>query len=267
MSRVRMILGIMKPLKLYWSRGSEPNAGDWFSPLICGRLSGRRIVYANRHRCDLVAVGSLLGRLGKSNRLHRLGCGRSLHIWGTGSLRPEDRLVGIHFQHALRGPLTAARCDPGGLSPKFGDPGLLAELLLDGPVAKRYRLGVIPHFVDRRYSGMLRFLSDTPHARLLDPSLPPPYLLREIARCEAVLSSGLHGLIFADALGVPNRWFRGTGNLTGGRHKFDDYYGAFGLEAHPVSLFAIDLETAFDGYSRPGIETLKQGLLESFPFR
>ena len=257
----------MKPLKLFWSRGHEPNAGDWFSPLICGRLSGRRIAYADPRQCELVAVGSLLGRLGKTHPLHRLGFSRSLHLWGTGSLRSEDRLIGNHRLHALRGPLTASRCDVDAAAPKFGDPGLLAGMLLDGPVKKRYRLGIVPHFADRKRPEVLRTIAETPHARLLDLRLPVPYLLHEIARCEAVVSSGLHGLVFADALEVPNLWFHASDNLIGGRHKFDDYYGAFGLQKHPVRLFAIDLENDFRDYRRPGIDALKQGLVESFPFR
>jgi len=68
----------MKPLQLFWSRGHERNAGDWYSPLICERLSGRRIAYADPRQCDLVAAGSLLGRLDKSHRLHRLGVRRRL---------------------------------------------------------------------------------------------------------------------------------------------------------------------------------------------
>ncbi len=257
----------MKRLKLFWSRGHEPNAGDWFSPLICARLSGRRIDYADPRRCDLVAVGSLLGRLGKNHVLHRLGYERSLHLWGTGSLHSEDRLVGTHHLHALRGPLTASRCDLGEAFPPFGDPGLLAGLLLDGSVVKRHRLGVIPHFADRRCPEVMHYIDDRPQVRLLDPGLPIPYLLREIARCQAVASSSLHGLVFADALGVPNLWFRASNNLIGGRHKFDDYYAAFGIQTDPVSLCATDRDSAFDDYRRPGLEALKQGLLESFPFR
>ena len=257
----------MKPLKLFWSRGHEPNAGDWFSPLICERLSGRPVVYADPRRCDLVAAGSLLGRLRKSHALHRLGLRRSLHVWGTGSLRAEDRLPGAHHLHALRGRLTLARCAAVREQPRLGDPGLLAGMLVERPPARRHGIGVVPHIADREHPEISAFLARTPHAHRLDVTSPVLELLAEISRCESVLSSGLHGLVFADALGVPNRWFTASAALIGGRHKFDDYYTAFGLEEDAVRLPGLDVRTVFDGYRRPGLETLRQGLLESFPFR
>ena len=257
----------MKALKLFWSRGHERNAGDWFSPLICERLSGRPVVYADPRRCDMAAAGSLLARLNKCHPLHRLGFRRRLDIWGTGSLRSADRLTGAHRLHALRGRLTLARCEPVAAPPRLGDPGLLAHLLIDEPVAKRYAIGVIPHLADREHPEVAAFVEQTPHACLLDLTSPVKDLLAGIARCERILSSGLHGLVFADSLGIPNRWFTASGALTGGRHKFDDYYSVFDLRAEPVRLAGLNLESAFEGCGRPGIETVKRELLESFPFR
>ena len=257
----------MRALKLFWSRGHERNAGDWFSPLICERLSGRPVAYADPRRCDLVAAGSLLGRLDKSHPLHRLGFRRGLHVWGTGSLRPDDRLQASHRLHALRGRLTLARCDLVEAPPKLGDPGLLADLLLDGPIAKRYGIGVIPHLADRDHPDVAAFVAATAHARLLDVTSPAPQLLAEISACDAVLSSGLHGLVFADALGIPNRWFTASGALLGGRHKFDDYYSVFDMEQQPLRLPDFNPDADFEAYARPGIASLKQDLLASFPFR
>ncbi len=255
----------MKALKLFWSRGHERNAGDWFSPLICEALSGRPVTYADPRKCDLIAVGSLLGRLNKSHRLHRLGLRRSLDVWGTGSLRSEDRLLGNHHLHAVRGRFTLARCEGAAGKAVLGDPGLLAETLLTSSVEKRCRIGVIPHLADVGHAEVAAFLETVSHARLLDVTSPPKQLIEEIARCECILSSGLHGLVFADALGVPNRWFTASGALIGGRHKFDDYYSAFGIEAHPLRLVDASSEAAFEGYRRPGLDALKRDLLASFP--
>ena len=193
--------------------------------------------------------------------------GRSLHVWGTGSLRQEDRLSGLHRLHALRGRLTLARCERVETPPRLGDPGLLAGLLLDGPVEKRHAVGVIPHLADREHTEVVSFVSRTANARLLALTSPVGDLLAAVASCERILSSGLHGLVFADAFGIPNRWFTASGALTGGRHKFDDYYSAFDLHQDPVRLPGLNLEAAFDGYARPRIETIKRELLESFPFR
>ncbi len=260
-----------KSLKLFWARGTGRgsglrNAGDWFSPLICERLSGRPVEYAPPTGCDLVAAGSLLQRLNKSHRLHRLGFKRQLHIWGTGSLRAEDRLAGTHFVHAVRGALTRERISA---APEtaLGDPGLLAEHLVEPPARKAHPLGVIPHLVDRDHPDVRSFLERHPYAVLLDIAAPVPEVLKSIAGCERVLSSSLHGLIFADAFGVPNAWFTASERLIGGRHKFDDYYSAFGLRCDPVPIADADPEAVGADYARSGIEQLKSRLLASFPYR
>lgn len=260
----------MKPLALFWARGKGSqgglqNAGDWYSPLICGHLSQRTIVYAPPYSCDLVAVGSLLHRLAKSHRLHRLGLHRRLHIWGTGSLRAEDRLAGSHHAHAVRGELTRHRVRADGQDTVLGDPGLLADRLIT-PASKTSALGVIPHMVDRHAPAVLEFVDRTPGATLIDICWPVPRVLASITACERILSSSLHGLIFADAFGIPNQWFRGSDRILGDRHKFDDYYSAFGIAMDPVDLARVDLRDVGENYLRPGIDEIKQSLTKAFPY-
>lgn len=45
--------------------------------------------------------------------------------------------------------------------------------------------------------------------------------------CKCILSSSLHGLIFADALGIPNRRIVLSDEIIGGDLKFDDYYSVY----------------------------------------
>lgn len=260
----------MEPLNLFWARGTGGeeglhNAGDWYSPLICEHLSGRRVAYAPPHRCDLVAVGSLLQRVNKSHRLHRLGLRRRLHIWGTGTLRAQDLLAGSHHLHAVRGILTRERICGAGETIPLGDPGLLADRLVDPRGIPRHPLGLIPHLVDREDPQIGWFLEKHPQAILIDMAAPVRSVLASIASCERILSSSLHGLVFADAFGVPNRWFTVSAKLVGGRHKFDDYYSAFGLSLDPVSLIDVDIQALGSEYERPDIEVLKSNLVASFP--
>jgi len=135
------------------------------------------------------------------------------------------------------------------------------------PAGKRHGLGVIPHLVDREHPDVAAFLARHPDAVLLDIAAPVTDLLASIAACERVLSSSLHGLIFADAFGVPNEWFTASGALTGGRHKFDDYYSVFDLERDPVRLPDVNPQTIGADYARPGIDDVKRRLLASFPLQ
>lgn len=56
--------------------------------------------------------------------------------------------------------------------------------------------------------------------------------------CKCVLSSSLHGLIVADALGVPNRRIVLSDKIIGGDLKFDDYYSVYFDKAEdaPVTI-------------------------------
>lgn len=261
-----------RPLRLFWSRGSRHeegrrNAGDWISPLICARLSGRSVEFARPRDCDLVSVGSLLLRLNKSHRFHRLGFQRRLDIWGTGSLRAEDRLMGAHSLHAIRGRRSLAQCEKAPSIAVLGDPGILAGMLVERKTVPRSAMGVIPHMSDRGHPEVAAFLAANPGAQLLDITSPVVDLLEQIAECERIVSSSLHGLVFADALGIPNQWFVASNELIGGRHKFDDYYSIFDIEPEPIRLPRASLATLCEGYARTGLEGRKQALIESFPFR
>ena len=72
--------------------------------------------------------------------------------------------------------------------------------------------------------------------------------------------------MFADALGIPNQWFVASNKLTGGRHKFDDYYSIFDIDPDPIRLPAASLDTLCEDYARPGLEARQRALIESFPF-
>jgi hypothetical protein len=83
-----------------------------------------------------------------------------------------------------------------------------------------------------------------------------------------VLSSSLHGLIAADALGVPNAWIGLSDALRGGDFKFRDYYGVFGIEPCMLGLsrdLLVDPGPAVAAWSRPGIDDIRRRLLARFP--
>jgi pyruvyltransferase len=268
----------MKPLKLYWCRGegrndaSKQNFGDFLSPLLVEVFSGRKVEYAPVHQADLMAVGSIIGRESKAKRWGIFP--RRLHIWGAGTGCEQAHYSGRHYYHAVRGALTRAQIDGQHASPALGDPGLLAPWVLgdrEKPVAKMIRVGIIPHYADQAEPAVAELLAAIPGARLINVFSPVRQVLKEIASCDFVLSSSMHGLIVADSFGVPNQWLL----LSRGRiseYKFADYYSAFGISG-VEPLLPSDvlqsgptlLERLSAGYARPGLEQIQQGLIESFP--
>jgi len=58
------------------------------------------------------------------------------------------------------------------------------------------------------------------------------HVLREASKCERIMSSSLHGIILADALGIENQW-EYSERVFGKGFKFRDYASALGETIEP----------------------------------
>ncbi|HNU99540.1 MAG: polysaccharide pyruvyl transferase family protein [Verrucomicrobia bacterium] len=255
----------MRPLRLHWS-SSKPNFGDWLSPILCEALSGRPVVHSSPARCDLIAVGSIL------HRLPERWWARPVRVWGTGFIEERPRASSRHHYHAVRGHRTAALID-GPPPSAFGDPGLLCDLVFSRPApgGKEHAIGLVPHYKDRDHPWVKRFVERHPETRILNVFDEPRTFLAQLVRCEFVISSSLHGLVVADAYGIPNVWMRLSGGIRGHDFKYLDYYSVFGFAEPPVltlenDVSGVALEALAQAYQRPGLEAVKKRLLDAFPF-
>jgi hypothetical protein len=191
----------MHPVRAYWYR-RVPNFGDQLTEWLLSR-AGIPIEWSPPTTARLFGVGSVA---------HQIPKGFDGTVWGTGSLLAGGfHLTDAHVL-ALRGPLT-------GVAPFYADPALLIERP-DVPVI--HELGVISHYIER-----------LPHdGHRINIGAGPDRVIAEIASCERVVSSSLHGLIAADALGVPNLWVFEP-RVIGGGWKFRDYAASFGETIRP----------------------------------
>jgi pyruvyltransferase len=260
----------VQPLKLYWStslQNGRRNFGDWLSPVLCEWLSGRPVMHARPNRCDLVGMGSILAKV--KNRPWN----RTVDIWGPGLIADIGKFRCPHRVHAVRGWRTAG-CLVGQDIKVVGDPGLLCSLLVPTDITrhKKFQIGLIPHYVDQDHPLVRGFLLRHPEARLIDVFSDVVPFIHAVAECEVVLSSSLHGLITADALGVPNAWMRPSDAVWGQDFKFHDYYSIYGWDrCAPFSLRSDTSDTEVlalaNNYARPGLDRIKQELRDAFPFK
>lgn len=267
----------MKPIKLYWWRGEgeqnpdRRNFGDYLSPLLVEMVARRPVVYAQVREADLIGIGTILAKSRKARNI--IGWPRRLHVWGSGAGSSEDRLSSRHYYHAVRGDLTQVCVEKYcgaivGLTK--GDPGLLAAEFWSGrprPV-KKFRLGVIPHFVDQT-SPAIKNLLEMQGSHMINVFLPPAEVIREILMCDHVVSSSLHGLIVSDAFQIPNRRIVLSEQVKFDM-KFDDYYSAFGLrQPAPLRVQGLtkkhDLEQLVEGYQEKNTDPICSALIQSFP--
>ncbi len=258
-----------KPIQLFWwQHHHDPsirNFGDWLSPLVVELVSGRQVEHASLDECELVAIGSLIEVVLESPR------SEPVQLWGTGFIRDgpstSDPRVRVA---ALRGPLTAGRFESVP-DPALGDAGLLCHHLLGRRPPKRHPLGIVTHYVDLELPLIGEYRR---HGRypLLSPLMRPTDFVRAVAECEVIVSSALHGVITADALGIPNRWTVLSERVLGAGYKFRDYLGLFGVpDVSPVDLPPPErvtrdlLDSIVARYSRPGLEGIRERLASAFP--
>ena len=261
--------------RLYYCRSQ--NFGDALNPLIFERVLGMPVRYAKKRRAELCGIGSILDGLmspSLAGRVTRL-CLPPIHVLSSGftfaSQRPHARPIRRMAVHAVRGRQTRQQLiDLGALAPErpvaLGDGGLFAPLLLERDVPKRYFCGVIPHVAERDCAEIAALADAVHDAVVIDFERPPLEVLEQMASCEVIVSSAMHGLIVADALGIPNIWMKVSDRIVGGRYKFDDYYSAYAdYRKEPVAVH--DVAHSFAQCACPSAETcaaLQHGLRQAF---
>jgi pyruvyltransferase len=241
-----------------------------------GLLSGKTVRYAPSRRCDMVAIGSILEHVSKSLskspwKRYLRGKLSPVSVWGSGSMF-RDSLIGTYNMRifSVRGKLTASKLGLPEDTP-VGDPGILADLLLrPGARKKEFRWGIIPHISDFGDPKVLALNERTPRSTIINLRNPDlRETTRQISECDYIASSSLHGLIAADALGVPNVHLIVGNRLSGGVWKFDDYRSSLGNRP----MLRVDLDDGVDltameksiewGYSSR-VDLLKEHTLAAF---
>lgn len=213
---------------VYWC--DINNFGDQLNRDLARRY-GKFAVYAPARVASAVGAGSILGNLHDFT-------GFKGAILGSGLIsRVALRLPQANFV-AVRGALTRHNLGLDDSVP-MGDPGILASAVYGYPDGgRRQTLGIVVHYADvcSPVVGELlgRLGSDV---LVISAKQDPRVVAWQISRCDAIASSSLHGLIFAESYGIPTCWLRFSDGLVGGGFKFHDYYSAFGVERdyHQVS--------------------------------
>lgn len=204
-------------LPFFWHIG-RPNFGDDLNPGLFAALLGRPVrLQTRRDAPHFLGMGSILERASGSSVVLGAGC---LHPPVPGSLAP-GRVV------AVRGALSLAGLrQPEGVL--LGDPMVLLSLLGppwlpeagQGAGPDGGGIGLVPHVTEIARARAMA----PPGITVIDPRLPPWQVIRAIAGCARIFSQSLHGLIVADALGIPNLWLAPGAGMAGGDFKFRDYF-------------------------------------------
>ncbi len=198
----------------------------------------------------LAAVGTIGHALSRGT-VHLWGTGLDRNLWpkaAGGGLAPARGTLKVH---ATRGPLTRAVLAEAGIDAPavYGDPVLLLPRLFRLQAVPSCELGVIPHLSEldgntpearpkaacRRYE-VAAGMADS--IRVIHtwtrPEVPALFgRIAEILSCRRILSKSLHGLVIAEAFGIPALYIGAKGGARlcdldqpghGVDHRFADYF-------------------------------------------
>lgn len=223
---------------MWWEQPYPGNLGDILGPYIVEKLTGippRHVKSSPR----LLSVGSII-------KFARAGDA----VWGSGASAVTQVLHPAASYRAVRGPITRAMViDRGCTCPEvYGDPAWFLPKIFDASgVAKTHRLGLIRHFshVDRP----IEVAPDVLEIDILRASAEEiEAFLAEVNRCEAIISTSLHGLIISNAYGIPACFASDSSSarqIHGDGIKFRDYALSVGVpEFVPFDLGSLDRITA-----------------------
>jgi pyruvyltransferase len=270
MNNNREMLTNKEKINVIWWNGK--NWGDALNVVLIQYLSGLKpfeiIKYTFNPKNEPIytAIGSILDFAILSNdRILK-----NTIIWGSGFMEESGRLHRAPRQIcAVRGPLTRENIQKSGFDcPEiYGDPALLYPYIYRPPVNKRYKLGIIPHHHEKE-NNLLRIFENYPEIKLIDIEGPINTVVDEICSCRYIASSSLHGIIAADAYGVPSVWIKLSDKIRGGGFKFRDYFGSVGRsETEPLVISEkITVDSIYDSFYHYKIDIDLPTLLEVCPF-
>lgn len=236
------------------------NLGDAINPYIIERVSGLPSVYCNKSQAHVLGIGSIF-----------FDASMHSYVWGSGMINAEKPIPPIDASkiRALRGKKTVeALTNLGYKVPDvpLGDPGYLLNKIYSSPISgsRRYRACIIPHHASINHPVFKKYrkMDDVCVFNILTDNLSE---IRDLIDSEVVISQSLHGLIFAESLGIPNVWISDRFDERW-KFKFEDWYSTTDLPQEKP----FPLNTPFDELVRQsrlsGSLIEVDALMDSLPY-
>lgn len=243
-----------------WHDGIESNLGDYLSKVIVRWMCKREGLQFDKptdKTCHLYAVGSIL-QMGYQNAT----------IWGTGFAFELGSIRKILHSYkkldirCVRGPKTRDTLLRMGIEcPEvYGDPGILMPLVYKPKEHCHVDYLIIPHF---SVEDMMRKRYGDKHILSMNTK---DY--KEVIDCiyaaDKVISSSLHGIILAEAYGVPAVFYQDREERF--NYKYADYYESTGRNGIVPCANILEAIKARDVTPDENIiRAMQKALIKTFP--
>jgi pyruvyltransferase len=236
---------------------SSNNFGDALTHYLIKKISGKMPILVERDDAieKVMVTGSIL-----NNEVD------NAIVWGCGIAWSTDKIHQHKKINAVRGFLTGKLCKQQEIifDEIYGDPALLLPRYFFPISEKKYKLGIIPHYVDTLEVfvklGMSKEELEQHGILIIDVLNDVEAVVRDILSCDKIISSTLHGLIVSHAYCIPAAWVKFSDAVGGDDFKFHDYYST--TKTPTVNFvdyrneFNLDILKKLETYKMPTTETV-----------
>jgi pyruvyltransferase len=244
------------------------NFGDCITPFIYESFFLKRPIIdlkGGKNKEDVVfGAGSILNN-SRNNSI----------IWGTGFMYGTEIIQKPKKILSVRGPLTRKRLLELDIKcpENYGDIGLILPYFYFPEVKKKYKLGIIPDYIDKNTFKKI-YKSNDKNVKIIDVIQPVQNVINDILSCEVTMSSSLHGIIVSHAYNVKCMWIKITDKIGGDTFKFRDYYGSLDIDNYNEMLpysYSNQISTSeaielINNYSNPKFPINTKSIIELCPF-
>jgi hypothetical protein len=226
---------------------NDVNFGDAVSDIFFSKLSDKKIkaVDINYGKDSYLTTGSIL----------RL-CNKNHTVIGSGFISDDDDLGKGDWKTytnkvynvpkkilSVRGPKTRAKLKAMGVDcpESYGDPLTIFPLVYKKKMSIKYKIGIIPHYVDQESTTMKELVDKLgkDNVKIINIKTGKNFenFIDSINECDTLIVSTLHGLIISLAYLKPVIWVQFSKKLIGDTFKFEDFFGSLGIN---YNLLAYD---------------------------
>lgn len=241
----------------WWNQ--ETNVGDYLATVVYKWMLAQHEIKPNTHikqTKHLLAIGSILS-MGKFDAT----------VWGSG-IHVEGSVTAIFRQscyrkydiRAVRGPVTQFILNAAGYKcpSVFGDPAILMPLIYAPKnVKKKYNISLIKHLSDAEplaVDGMHFINVKTENYK---------EFINEIVQSKKIISSSLHGIILAEAYGIPAVFL--NEEMDNEILKFFDWYLSTGRSNIQIAK-SVDEAVHLNPMELPNLSRMQKNIMNAFPY-
>lgn len=247
----------IKSKKIYlewWHR--KDNVGDYLAPVIYEKITdyyGLDREKPTSKPIHLLTVGSLIAM----NRFDALIWGSGIHCLDTAQKLMKQSAYVKYDVRAVRGPITDFLLQTAGYNTSgvYGDPAVLMPMFYQPKVEKKYPVSLILHMSQKHQNvGDIHQIDvETTDYR---------FFIDEICSSQKVISSSLHGIILAEAYGVPAIFL--AQGMKKELMKFLDWY--YSTNRYNIQMaYSIEEAIAMEPMQLPNLQGMQKELLNVFP--